>query len=179
MKRSSSCIRCAAAAALLVLCVPLSAQQTPSYVSTATDLKRDPSRSAETLEALAPNTPVTSLKRQGSWVQVQHGENVGWVRMLVVRSGTPGAQRKGEGGLSKLFNIARSGSSGAVTTTGVRGLDKEQIKNATPNPAELAKIDGWVANDDQARKLAAAKPGLKAANVAYVKSDGSAEEAQP
>ena len=179
MKRTAL-LRSAAAAALLALCMPLSAQQPPTaYVATATDLKREPSRTAETLESLAPNTPVTSIKRQGSWVQVQHGENVGWVRMLVVRSGTPGAQRKGEGGLSRLFNIARSGSSGAVTTTGVRGLDKEQIKNATPNPAELAKIDGWVATDEQARKLAAAKPHLKSTNLAYVKSDGSAEEVQP
>lgn len=179
MKRYSLLLRSAAVAVLLVLCVPLSAQQTTSYVATATDLKREPARSAETLDSLAPNTPVTSLKRQGSWVQVQHGEHVGWVRMLVVRSGTPGTQRKGEGGLSRLFNIARGGSSGAVTTTGVRGLDKEQIKNATPNPGELAKIDGWIASDDQARKLASSKPALKAANLAYVKSDGSAEQVQP
>lgn len=183
MKRSASRLCFAAVGTLLVLCSPLWAQPSPqapsAYVSTATDLKREPSRSSETLESLAPNSPVISIRRQGSWVQVQHGEQVGWVRMLVVRSGTPGAQRKGEGGLSRLFNIARSGSSGAVTTTGVRGLDKEQIKNAAPDPAELAKLDAWIATDDQARKLADAKPTLKATSLAYVEADGSAEEVQP
>lgn len=165
----------AACASLLLLTLPLFAQQA-AYVSTATDLKREPSRSAETIEALPANTALQSLKRQGSWVQVQHGEQVGWVRMLVVRSGTPGTAKKGESGLAKLFNLARSGSSGAVTTTGVRGLDKEQIQNATPNPAELAKLDGYAADEAQARKLASSKPALSVSSVAYVKADGSVEE---
>ena len=165
-------------AALLLLALPVMAQK-PGYVANFTELKREPSRSAETLQSLDANTPLTSLKRQGSWVQVQLGEQVGWVPMLAVRSGTPGTAKKGESGLSRLFNIARSGNSGAVTTTGVRGLDKEQIKNATPNPAELAKLDGYAATDDQARKLAASKPALKSARIAYVKSNGTPEEAQP
>lgn len=167
-------------AALLLLALPVMAQK-PGYVANFTELKREPSRSAETLKSLDANTPVTSLKRQGSWVQVQVqlGEQVGWVPMLAVRSGTPGTAKKGESGLSRLFNIARSGNSGAVTTTGVRGLDKEQIKNATPNPAELAKLDGYAATDDQARKLAASKPALKTTRIAYVKSDGAPEESQP
>ena len=95
---------------LLATCLPLSAQQ-PAYVATATDLKRDPMRESETLEVLPANTALTQLKRQGAWVQVQRGEQLGWVRMLVVRSGTPGVARKGESGLSRLFNLARSGSS--------------------------------------------------------------------
>lgn len=175
MKRSP---RYAIGAALLLAALPLMAQK-PGYVANFTELKSEPSRSAETLQSLAANTPLTSLKRQGSWVQVQLGEQVGWVPMLAVRSGVPGTAKKGESGLSRLFNLARSGSSGAVTTTGVRGLDKEQIKNAAPNPTELAKLDGYAASDDQARKLAASKPALKASRIAYVKSDGAPEEAQP
>lgn len=163
---------------LLATCLPLSAQQ-PAYVATATDLKRDPTRESETLEVLPANTALTQLKRQGAWVQVQRGEQLGWVRMLVVRSGTPGAARKGESGLSRLFNLARSGSSGAVTTTGVRGLDKEQIQNAAPNPAELAKLDAFAISDEQARKFAGAKPVLKAESLAYVNADGTSEEPGP
>jgi len=165
-------------AALLLLALPVMAQK-PGYVANFTELKREPSRTAETVKSLDANTPLTSLKRQGSWVQVQLGDQVGWMPMLAVRSGTPGTAKKGESGLSRLFNIARSGNSGAVTTTGVRGLDKEQIQNATPNPAELAKLDGYAATDDQARKLAASKPALKTTRIAYVKSDGAPEEAQP
>jgi N-acetylglucosaminyldiphosphoundecaprenol N-acetyl-beta-D-mannosaminyltransferase len=43
-----------------------------------------------------------------------------------------------------MFNVARTGTSGTQVTTGVRGLDAEQIANAQPNPAELAKQEKFM-----------------------------------
>lgn len=161
--------------ALLAAAGAVFAAEEPAYTSSATDLKAEPSRKAETLVELPQKAPLVQLARKGAWVQVRHGEQTGWVRLLVVRPGVPGVERRGESGLRKLFNVARSGSSGAVATTGVRGLDKEQIENATPNPTELAKLDGYVASEADARKFAKEKKAaLNAATVPYVAADGSA-----
>lgn len=164
------------ASALLLMSLPALAQQA-AYVSSEADLKREPSREAETLTQLPANTAVQSLRRKGSWVEVKAGEQTGWVRMLAVRPGTPGTAKKGESGLSRLFNLARGSSSGAVTATGVRGLDKEEIQNATPNPAELAKLDAFLASDKDVRKLAEAKPKLAVSAVRYVDKNGVVVEA--
>lgn len=161
---------------LLLMSLPAFAQQA-AYVASAADLKREPAREAETLQQLPANTPVQSLRRQGSWVEVKAGEQTGWVRMLAVRPGVPGQAKKGESGLSRLFNLARSGNSGAVTTTGVRGLNKEEIQNATPNPAELAKLDAWLVSEQDARKLADTKPKLSVSVVSYVDKNGAVVEA--
>ena len=161
--------------ALLALSAALPAAEEAAYTASATDLKAEPSRSAETLDKLPQKTAVVQLARRGSWVQVRHGEQTGWVRLLVVRPGTPGAARRGDSGLFKLFNIARSGSSGAAATTGVRGLDKEQIQNAAPNATELAKLDGYLASESDARRFASDKPALNVATVPYLGADGSAQ----
>lgn len=162
--------------ALLMLSAALPAAEEAAYTASATDLKAEPSRSAETLDKLPQRTAVVQLARKGSWVQVRHGEQTGWVRLLVVRPGVPGAARRGDSGLFKLFNIARSGSSGAAATTGVRGLDKEQIKNASPNAAELAKLDGYLASESDARRFASDKPALIVATVPYLDADASAQK---
>lgn len=162
--------------ALLALAAPLLAAEEPAYTASATDLKSEPARSASTLAELPARTALTQLARKGAWVQVRHGEQTGWVRLLVVRPGAPGEERRGESGLLKLFNVARSGSSGAVATTGVRGLDKEQIKNATPNPTELAKLDAYLATEADARQFAKDKPALSTATVPYLAGDGTVQE---
>ena len=54
-----------------------------------------------------------------------------------------------------MFNVARTGTSGTQVTTGVRGLDAEQIANAQPNPAELAKLEKFAADRDAAAGFAA------------------------
>lgn len=161
---------------LLAASAPLFAAEEPAYTASATDLKSEPARSASTLAELPARAAVTQIGRKGAWVQVRHGEQTGWVRLLVVRPGAPGEARRGESGLLKLFNVARSGSSGAVATTGVRGLDKEQIKNATPNPTELAKLDAYLASESDARKFAKDKPALSTTTVPYLAGDGTAKE---
>jgi hypothetical protein len=70
--------------------------------------------------------------------------------------------------VTQLFNVARTGSSGTQVTTGVRGLDAEQIANAQPNPAELAKLEKFAADRDAAAGFAA-QGKLSATAVAYPK----------
>lgn len=160
---------------LLFFCLPLAAQQA-GYTARAVDLKRQPFSDAEVVAQLPARTPLNVVYRQGAWMQVQAGQNTGWLRLLAVRMGAAGAARSSsESGLSRLFNVARSGSSGAVTTTGVRGLGKDEIANARPNPAELAKLDGYKVSEAEARGFANGQPPLAVRPVPYVSASGSPE----
>lgn len=133
-------------------------------------MRRAPLSDAEVVANLPQGAKLTLLKRQGAWAQVKsEGGSTGWVRMLSLRQGEGGGTGgTGETGIAALLNVARTGSSGATVTTGVRGLDKEQIRNAQPNPAALQALAGYAANEDEARRFAAGKPQLRAQAVDYL-----------
>jgi hypothetical protein len=139
-------------AILILLCLPLIAWAEPATVVRATELKKEPATDAPTVSELKENTSVDALERRGGWTRVKAGADEGWVKMLVLRYGTAG--RQGESGLSQVFNVARTGSSGTQVTTGVRGLEAEQIANARPNTAELQKMQGYAATADGAAAFA-------------------------
>jgi hypothetical protein len=140
-------------AILILLFLPLLAWAEPATVIRATELKKEPATDAATLSELKENAHVDALERRGGWTRVRAGAAEGWVKMLALRYGTPGTQ--GETGLSQVFNVARTGSSGTQVTTGVRGLEAEQIANAQPNPAELKKMQGYAATPEAAASFAA------------------------
>lgn len=134
-----------------------------------TDLKKTPFADAETVASLPENTAVEILKRQGPWMQVKANSKEGWVRMLSLRLGDGSAKGSGTAaGLGGLLNIARTGSSGNTVATGVRGLTKEELANAQPNPEEMSKLKQYTVTAKEARAFAAAG-GLKAQTVEYLK----------
>jgi hypothetical protein len=140
----------------------------------ATDLKKEPFSDASSVASLPEKAKVEVLARQGGWTRVKTETGAsGWVRMLALRMGDEVQPRQGSSGLSQLFNVARTGSSGNTVTTGVRGLDKEQIKNASPNPAELAKLDGYRMGRADAEKFAGGTPRLSEQKIEYLAAQKS------
>lgn len=139
----------------LLLFMPLLALAEPATVIRATDLKQEPATDAATVAALAENTAVEVLARKSGWTRIKTASAEGWVRMLALRLGGATAAKPGASGLTQMFNVARTGTSGTQVTTGVRGLDAEQIANAQPNPAELAKLEKFAADRDAATGFAA------------------------
>jgi hypothetical protein len=150
----------------LLLLIPFLAWAEPATVVRATELKKEPATDAATVAQLTENATVDALERQGGWVRVKAGTNEGWVKMLALRYG--GAAKAGDTGVMQAFNVARSGSSGTQVTTGVRGLDEQQLANARPNPAELAKMSSFAA-DRNAASAFAAQGKLMPAAVEYPK----------
>ncbi len=146
----------------ILLLLPLLAWAEPATVIRATELKKEPATDAATLSELQENTSVEVVERRGGWSRVKAAGAEGWVKMLALRYGTPG--RQGESGLSQIFSVARTGSSGTQVTTGVRGLDAEQIVNAQPNAAELQKMQSYAATPDAAAAFAS-QAKLKAVSV--------------
>lgn len=152
----------------LLLLLPAVCLADPATLIRATELKRAPATDAETVAELAADSAVEALERQGGWTRVKAEKGEGWVKMLALRYGGSGAAKKGDSGMTQLFNVARTGSSGTQVTTGVRGLDEQQLANAQPNAAELAKMNRFAAQPDAAAAFAA-KGKLSAKPVAYPK----------
>ena len=138
----------------LLLMLPALAWAEPATVIRATDLKQAPATDSATLAALAENTALEALERKGGWTRVKGDAGEGWVRMLALRFGGAAPAKPGASGLTQLFNVARTGTSGTQVTTGVRGLDADQIAAAQPNPAELAKLEKFAADASAAEKFA-------------------------
>lgn len=133
----------------------------------ATELKRAPATDAESAGQLAENAKVDALERQGGWTRVKAaGGAEGWVRMLVLRYDGAGAARQGDSGIAQALNVARTGTSGTQVTTGVRGLDADQLTTAKPNTAELKKLERYSASKDAAAAFAGRGP-LRAQQVSY------------
>jgi Bacterial SH3 domain len=153
--------------ALLLFLCPLLASAEPASVVRATDLKREPATDSATLAALPENASVEALERKGGWTRVKTSSGEGWVRMLALRY-KPGSAKAGDSGAKELYNVARTGSSGTQTTTGVRGLSAEQISNAQPNPAEMEKLKEFTADRGAATGFAA-EGSLTAKSVEYPK----------
>jgi hypothetical protein len=144
---------------------PAVAQET-GFAIRQTEVKKEPFSDAETVGTLAEKSQVKVLGRQGGWAQIESGLVAGWVRMLSIRMNS--GQSSVVSGLKSLFSVARTGSSGTTVTTGVRGLDKEQIQNAKPNPEELKKLAGFAASKGDAEQFAAGDPQLKNQKVDYL-----------
>jgi hypothetical protein len=127
-----------------VLCLLLGTQSAMAGETgtlTKTDeLKAEPFRDAKTVKRLAMGEKVDILSIDGGWYKAKVGKARGWVRMLSVRKGDA---QKGASTASGLLALSsgRSGTGKIVATTGVRGLNEEELKAATFNEAELLRAE--------------------------------------
>jgi hypothetical protein len=154
---------------IAVLLAPLLAQAEPATLARASELKAQPATDAATVTQLAADAAVDAGERNGGWVRIKTQSGAeGWVKMLSLRYGGPGAAKRGDSGLAQAVNVARSGASGTQVTTGVRGLDETDIKTAKPSPAELKKLESYAESKDASSRFAESGK-LKAQRVEYPK----------
>ncbi len=150
---------CTRTLALLVLVaivsVPAAAAET-GRLQKADQLKAEPFTDAETLSTFETGDRVEILKRQGGWFQVNSARGSGWVHMLSVRRGEA-EQPSGESDATGLLELAsgRAGTGKVVATTGIRGLNEEQLKAARYSASELKLSDSYVQSATAARQFAA------------------------
>lgn len=136
------------------------------------DLKAQPFIDAAKSASVTANQPVTIVERRGAWASVESNGQKGWVRLLNVRleprGGVSAGRPAASGGITSLL---ATGSSGRTVTTGVKGMDETDIRNATPNRAELDALNGLAVDEPEARANAT-KYGLKENSVAYLDDKG-------
>lgn len=158
--------------AFLLLLLPALCLAEPATAIRATELRAAPATDAAVVAPLAESARVDVLERKGGWTRVRTAAGAeGWVRMLALRHAGGGEAKQGDSGIVQLLNVARSGTSGTQVTTGVRGLDAEQLANAKPNAAELQKMQGYAAGKDAAAGFAASGR-LQPQRVEYPKEGG-------
>lgn len=142
----------------------------------AGDLMAQPFIDAANAGKVAPAEQVTVVERRGAWANVQVAGKSGWVRLLNIRlEPTAGLARPAKGQPVRpngLTSLLQTGSSGRTVTTGVKGMDEEDIRNATTNYVELALLEtlGVEASDARAN---AARNNLKERRVDYLDKKGS------
>jgi len=129
-------------------------------------IKKEPFSDAKTIAALNAGDKVNILKKDGGWLKVKSAKGNGWVRMLSVRKGTA----KKDKNLADSFKGLASGRAGTgkvVATTGIRGLDEEELKSAKFNADELKLAESFATTRAEAQSFAR-QGKLKARSFAYL-----------
>lgn len=145
--------------AMLLLCPLASAQAAEKgLIIRAGDLMEQPFIDAAKTGPVTANQPVTILARRGAWANVESNGKTGWVRVLNLRldpgNARPAGARPSNSASTNFTNPAsllRTGSSGRTVTTGVKGMDEEDIRNASPDYGELEQLGTLAVNADDAR----------------------------
>ena len=137
---------------------------TPGNLIRAAELKEKPFTDARAIASLPDNASVSVLANQGGWSQVNAEGKTGWVRLLNVRVVKEEGSGNAAQGLANLGGALRTGTTKSTATTGVKGLSKEDIAKAKPNPTELKRLDNFKASAGDVNKFASARK-LTAQNV--------------
>ena len=143
-----------AALLCLLVCSPAAMAAESGTMLKADELKAEPFRDAKMVKTLAKGDKVNILSKQGGWFKVKVGRVGGWVRMLSVRKGA--AARAGSGASGLLgTRSGRAGTGKVVATTGIRGLNEEELRAAQFNEQEVALAESYAVNKADAKKFAA------------------------
>ena len=137
-------------------------------VKRSATLRDAPGEGSRTLATLPAQTSLTRLpERQGPWVRVRTAQGeTGWVHLFDL--GTEGSANSGSGsnaaagalrGISNFFNKGSAQQSPTAftptSTLGIRGLGAQDIANAQPNPAAVARAESLRLDAAQAQKFGA------------------------
>ena len=158
----------AAALALGIAAAPAAAES--GAVIRADELKALPFIDATTSAKVAANQQVTIVGRKGGWIEVQAGGQTGWLRMLNVRLAAGSGPAQGQANV-RAASLLRTGSSGKTVTTGIKGLGEEDLQNASPDPAQVAKLADFAVPAAEASDNAHAS-GLVEQQVEFVGENG-------
>ncbi|MDO8312894.1 MAG: SH3 domain-containing protein [Sideroxyarcus sp.] len=120
----------------------------------ADELKAEPFRDAKTVKNLAAGEKVGIVSKEGGWLKVKAGKSSGWVRMLSVRKGDA---KPGSSNASGLLALAsgRAATGKVVATTGIRGLNEEELKAARFNEQEIQLAESYAVSKSDAQQFAA------------------------
>jgi len=147
-----------------------------SLAEVGTALKNDqvraePYSDARVTGSITRNDKVEILSRNGAWLNIKTSKTKGWVRLLSVKRGTASTGSSA----SDVLNMAsgRSGTGKVVATTGVRGLNEEDLKSAKFDEAQVKTLEGYTQSSHQGQKFAATR-SLKAAKLEYLPAPAQA-----
>lgn len=133
--------------------------QEAAFTNRATDLKDRAAADARTVAPLPEGASLKVLERAGGWTRVEAAGQQGWVRVFHLRFPVTAQAGTDSGGVlgnvTSALGFGRERSKGAtVATTGVRGLTPEDLRNASPDTAALARLQSYRADKASAERFA-------------------------
>lgn len=116
-------------------------------------IKKEPYSDAKTVATLNVGDKVSILKKDGGWLNVKSARGSGWVRMLSIRKGEA---KKGKSVAESFAGLAsgRAGTGKVVATTGIRGLNEEELKAAKFDAEELNLAESYMTTRAEAQSFA-------------------------
>lgn len=96
------------------------------------------------------------ISRQGGWLNIKTPAGAGWLFSFNVRFPSQKAEggTSGGAGLGRLFGPNRPS---VTSTIGIRGLEEEDLKQASFNAGQIKLLDSFVASKQAAEESARAK----------------------
>lgn len=143
--------------ALAALVPALAWGQEQAFTNRATELKAGAASDSATVAALGENTPVKVLARAGGWTRVEANGQSGWVRVFHLRFPPIVQTTSGNAltGIGSALGLGGRGNERAnLATTGIRGLSTEDVKNASPDPEQLRRLQSFRADRPTAERFA-------------------------
>ena len=125
---------------------------------------------------LKPGKRLGLPEKDGGWFQVRSARGNGWVHMLSIRRSaarktSAAAEVAGLAGLAS----GRAGTGRVVATTGIRGLDEEELKAAQYNESEVTLAESYLTSRADAQKFAS-KGKLAARKMDYLPDPAAGEK---
>lgn len=157
---------CMMLAAALLAAAPAAAQQVTLERDSA--LYAEPRLDASQVTQLKLGATGEVIGKQGAWLNLKTPGGSGWLFSFNVRfqSQLAGAGDSGAGSAAgRLFGPRRSVS--VTSTIGIRGIEEEDLKQASFNADQMKLLDGYVATKQAAERGAHAS-GLAPASVEYM-----------
>jgi hypothetical protein len=152
--------------ALLLAAAPAAAQQVTLERDSA--LYAEPRLDASQVTQLKLGATGEVIGKQGAWLNLKTPGGSGWLFSFNVRfqSRQTGAGDSGTGSAAgRLFGPRRSVS--VTSTIGIRGIEEEDLKQASFNADEMKRLEGYAATRQAAERRARAA-GLAPASVEYM-----------
>lgn len=129
-------------------------------------IRAEPYSDAKTTGTIARNQKVEILARKGAWLNIKTTKAKGWVRLLSVKRGTTTASGTSASDVLDLAS-GRAGTGKVVATTGVRGLNEEDLKSAKFDESQIKALESHTQSSQQGQKFASAGK-LKAVKFEYL-----------
>ncbi|MDO9054500.1 MAG: SH3 domain-containing protein [Gallionella sp.] len=139
----------------------------------ADSVRAAPFSDTKIITTLPAATRVEILKKDGGWYQIKSAQGSGWIRMLSLRRGDVKAATGPISGLAGLAS-GRAGTGKIVATTGIRGLNEEELKAAHYDEKQIALLESSTSSRAEAQKYAA-KAKLKARQMDYLAEPGASK----
>src|SRR6185295_1693196 len=144
---SSGWRRCVAVLAFLALPAAAAEQVTLERDST---MYAEPRIDSAQVGLLKQGTAGEVVGKNGAWLNLKTATATGWVFSFNVRFPSQPQDTAGGSSLGRLFAPRRT-TPGVTSTIGIRGLDKEDLRQASFSPDQMRQLDQYGASREAAQ----------------------------